>query len=138
MIETLSHKKIVLFDGICNMCNNFILFAIKRDKQDMLRFASLQSTIGQKLVAERHIDPLKIDSIILIEPGIAYYTKAIATLKIGQSFGGLWKILWIFEWIPSFITDSLYNFTAKHRYRWFGKKDSCMIPTAELKSKFLE
>ena len=138
MTETPLHKKIVLFDGMCNLCNNFILFAIKRDKYDMLRFTSLQSTMGQKLIAERHIDTSKTDSIIFIEPGIAYYTKAIAALKIGQSFGGFWKILCVFEWIPSFITDSIYDFTAKHRYRWFGKKDNCMIPTAELNSKFLE
>ena len=137
MTEISPYKKIVLFDGLCNLCNNFVLFAIKRDKQDTLRFASLQSTIGQKLVAQRHIDTSKIDSIILIEPGIAYYTKAIAAIKIGQSFGGFWKILWVFEWIPSFITDSIYDFIAKHRYRWFGKKDNCTIPTAELKCKFL-
>ncbi|MEE9361016.1 MAG: DCC1-like thiol-disulfide oxidoreductase family protein [Cellulophaga sp.] len=138
MTVTSSTKKIVLFDGVCNMCNSFVLFAIKRDKKDILRFTSLQSEIGQKLISERNIDTSKIDSILLIEPGVAYYTKAEAALKIGQTFGGLWKTTWILEQLPSIITNTIYDFIAKNRYRWFGKKESCMLPTPELIEKFLE
>ena len=131
-------KKIILFDGVCNLCNSSVLFIIKRDKKDRFRFAALQSEVGKKLARERNIDTSKIDSIILIEPHIAYYTQSTAVLKIGQSFGGLWRVLWIFEWIPSRIRNRFYDFIAKNRYRWYGKKDACMVPTPELKAKFLE
>ncbi|WP_405246560.1 thiol-disulfide oxidoreductase DCC family protein [Cellulophaga sp. Asnod2-G02] len=132
-----SHK-IVLFDGVCNLCNSSIHTIIKYDKKDEFRFASIQSEIGQKLAKERHIDTTLVDSIILIEPGIAYYTKSTAALLIGKSFGGLWSILAIFEWIPEKFRDTIYDYVANNRYKWYGKKDACMIPTAELKAKFLD
>ncbi|AIY14497.1 MULTISPECIES: thiol-disulfide oxidoreductase DCC family protein [Cellulophaga] len=132
-----SHK-IVLFDGVCNLCNTSIHTIIKYDKKDEFRFASLQSEIGQKLAKERHIDTTLVDSIILIEPGIAYYTKSTAALLIGKSFGGLWSLLTIFEWIPEKFRDSIYDYVANNRYKWYGKQDACMVPTAELKAKFIE
>ncbi|WP_158978428.1 thiol-disulfide oxidoreductase DCC family protein [Cellulophaga sp. L1A9] len=130
--------KIVLFDGVCNLCNSSIHTIIKYDKKDEFRFASLQSEIGQKLAKERHIDTTVVDSIILIEPGIAYYTKSTAALNIGKSFGGLWSLLSVLEWIPEKFRDTIYDYVAKNRYKWYGKQDACMIPTAELKAKFLE
>ncbi|SDF02562.1 thiol-disulfide oxidoreductase DCC family protein [Cellulophaga baltica] len=132
-----SHK-IVLFDGVCNLCNTSIHTIIKYDKKDEFRFASLQSEIGQKLAKERHIDTTLVDSIILIEPGIAYYTKSTAALLIGKSFGGLWSLLTIFEWIPEKFRDSIYDYVANNRYKWYGKQDVCMVPTTELKAKFIE
>ncbi|MFI8604268.1 thiol-disulfide oxidoreductase DCC family protein [Cellulophaga baltica] len=132
-----SHK-IVLFDGVCNLCNTSIHTIIKYDKKDEFRFASLQSEIGQKLAKERHIDTTLVDSIILIEPGIAYYTKSTAALLIGKSFGGLWSLLTIFEWVPEKFRDSIYDYVANNRYKWYGKQDACMVPTAELKAKFIE
>ena len=132
-----SHK-IVLFDGVCNLCNTSIHTIIKYDKKDEFRFASLQSEIGQKLAKERHIDTTLVDSIILIEPGIAYHTKSTAALLIGKSFGGLWSLLTIFEWIPEKFRDSIYDYVANNRYKWYGKQDACMVPTAELKAKFIE
>jgi len=131
-------KKIILFDGVCNLCSNAVQFIIKRDTNDSYRFAALQSEIGQKMVAERHIDAAQLDSIILIEPGVAYYTQSTAALKIGRSFGGFWSVLAIFEWIPEKIRNRIYDYIAKNRYSWYGKKEACMIPTPELKSKFLE
>jgi len=131
------NKKLILFDGVCNLCNGAIQFVIKRDKKDTFRYAALQSDIGLQLMQERGIDPSKMDSIILIEPGIAYFTKSDAALRIGQDFGGLWKILALFTWIPRSIRDGIYNIIAKNRYRWFGRKDACMIPTPELQAKFL-
>ncbi|MBA6316409.1 thiol-disulfide oxidoreductase DCC family protein [Cellulophaga baltica] len=130
--------KIVLFDGVCNLCNTSIHTIIKYDKKDEFRFASLQSEIGQKLAKERHIDTTLVDSIILIEPGIAYYTKSTAALLIGKSFGGLWSLLTIFEWVPEKFRDSIYDYVANNRYKWYGKQDACMVPTAELKAKFIE
>ena len=134
---TASDKKIILFDGICNLCNGAIQFVIKRDTKDTFRYATIQSNIGQKLLTERNIDSAKIDSIILIEPSVAYYIKSDAALKIGRSFGGGYALLSIFSWIPRVLRDGVYDLIAKNRYRWFGKKATCMIPTPELQSKFL-
>jgi predicted DCC family thiol-disulfide oxidoreductase YuxK len=134
---TTSAKKIILFDGICNLCNGAIQFIIKRDTKDTFRYAPIQSNIGQKLLTERNIDSAKIDSIILIEPSVAYYIKSDAALRIGRSFGGGYALLSIFSWIPRVLRDGVYDLIARNRYRWFGKKATCMIPTPELQSKFL-
>jgi|TARA_R110000764_G_scaffold219818_1_gene307605 predicted DCC family thiol-disulfide oxidoreductase YuxK len=130
-------KKIILFDGVCNLCNSSVQFVIKRDKKDVFRYAALQSEVGEQLVNQRHIDTSKVDSIILIEPGVAYYTKSDAALEIAQDLGGLWKLTAVFTWIPTSIRNSIYDFIAKNRYKWFGKQETCMIPTPELKAKFL-
>ncbi len=131
------NKKIILFDGVCNLCNRAIQFVIKNDRKDQFRFASLQSAIGNALVSARRIDTSRVDSMILIEPQVAYYTKSTAAIEIGKSFGGGWKLLALLEWIPPVIRDGIYDLVAKRRYRWFGKREECMIPTPELKEKFL-
>jgi predicted DCC family thiol-disulfide oxidoreductase YuxK len=131
-------KKIILFDGVCTLCNNTVQFIIKRDKKDVFRFAAIQSEIGQQFINERNIDTNKVDSIILIIPGVAYHVKSTAAIEIAYEFGGLWKGLKIFEHImPVSLRDGIYNIIALNRYKWFGKKDQCMIPTQELKAKFL-
>ena len=132
------HKKIILFDGICNLCNSAVQYIIKRDKNDEFRFATLQGEIGQQLINERTIDTSKLDSIILIEPGIAYYSKSTAALKISQSFGGFWKMAYVLKLIPRQLRDIVYDWIARNRYGWYGKKEKCMVPTPELKAKFLE
>jgi len=131
------NKKIILFDGVCNLCNGAVQFVIKRDKKDMFRYAALQSEIGEKLVKERGIDTAKMDSIILVDPGVAYYTKSDAALEIAKGFGGLWFLFQVFKWIPTSLRNFIYDIVARNRYRWFGKKDQCMIPTPELQAKFL-
>ena len=131
------NKKIVLFDGVCNLCNGVIQFVIKRDKKDVFRYAALQSDLGLQLTAEKGIDTSKVDSFILIEPGIAYYIKSDAALEIANDFGGLWKLLQVFKWIPASFRNVIYDFVARNRYKWFGRKDQCMIPTPELQAKFL-
>jgi len=132
------NKKIILFDGVCNLCNSAVQFVIKRDKNDEFRFATLQGEIGQQLINERNIDTSKVDSIILIEPGIAYYTKSTAALKIGTTFGGAWKLLNVLKLIPRQLRDIVYDLVAKYRYRWFGQKEECMVPTPAIKAKFLD
>ncbi|MGS2761317.1 thiol-disulfide oxidoreductase DCC family protein [Sinomicrobium sp. M5D2P9] len=133
------NKKIILFDGVCNLCNRSVQFVIKRDKKDIFRFASLQSSLGQKLLAERGIDPENTDSIIVIEPDVAYYTRSQAAIEIASEMGGGWPFLRVFEYIlPVSLRDGLYDFIARNRYKWYGKKDQCMIPAPELKAKFLE
>lgn len=130
-------KKIILFDGVCNLCNRTIQRIIKGDKKDIFRFAALQSEVGEKLIAERNIDTSKIDSIILIEPGIAYYVKSSAALKIGRHLKGYRTISRVLNLIPSGLRNIVYDFVARNRYKWYGKKDQCMIPTPELSAKFL-
>lgn len=132
-----NNKKIILFDGVCNLCNSSIQFVIKRDKKDIFRYAALQSEIGQKLTAERGIDTDDIDSIILIEPGVAYYSKSTAALEISKSIGGIYGLLSLLLWIPEGLRNLIYDFIARNRYKWYGKQEACMIPTPELKSKFL-
>ena len=130
-------KKIILFDGVCNLCNGVVQFVIKRDRKDTFRFAALQSEIGQQLTSERGIDISTVDSIILIEPNIAYYTKSDAALEIGKSLKGyrtLSSLLYVF---PKGIRNLVYDFVARNRYKWYGKKDACMIPTPDLQAKFL-
>ncbi|MCW5515336.1 thiol-disulfide oxidoreductase DCC family protein [Muriicola sp. Z0-33] len=132
------NKQLILFDGICNLCNNAVQYVIKRDKRNRFCFAPLQGSTGQQFIKERGIDTSKIDSIILVDPNVAYYVKSTAALKIGQQFGGGYRLLAVLEWIPSPFRDWIYDLVAKRRYRWFGKKDACMVPTPELKVKFMD
>lgn len=132
-----SGKKIILFDGVCNLCNGAVQFIIKRDGGDRFRFAALQSELGQELCRARHIDTTQIDSIILIDPGIAYYVKSDAALEIARELRGYGWMPWLLGWIPRGVRDAVYDLVARNRYRWFGKKDQCMIPTPELQKKFL-
>lgn len=132
----MTDKKIILFDGVCNLCNNSVTFVIKRDKKDKFRFAALQETAGQQLVEQYGIDTSKTDSIILIEHNKAYI-KSTAALRIARHLGGLYPLAYAFMIIPNFIRNWVYDYVARNRYKWYGKKESCMIPTPELRSKFL-
>ncbi len=131
-------KKIILFDGVCNFCDNSIKWIIKHDKKDKFRFASLQSEVGKKLISERGMDPEEMDSMVLIEPGVAYYKKSTAALEISKELSGGYSLLSNFSFLPEGFRDSIYNVIARNRYKWFGKKEECMIPSPELRSKFLE
>ena len=131
------NKKIILFDGVCNLCNSAVQFVIKYDKKDTFRFVALQSELGQEILAYIGIDAKNIDSIVLYEPGVAYYYKSSAAIQIAKNLGGFWHLGTIFRIIPMGIRNQLYDYIAKNRYKWYGKKESCMIPTPELKIKFL-
>lgn len=131
-------KKIILFDGVCNLCDSSVQFIIKHDKTDAFRFSALQSEVGMRLTSERGIDTDQVDSIVLIETGVAYYTKSDAALQIGYHLKGYSSISKILYLIPSGLRNIVYDLIARYRYAWFGKKDECMIPTAELKAKFLD
>lgn len=128
---------IVLFDGVCNLCNSTVQFIIKRDKHNQFKFSSLQSEYGQNFLKERNLDSSDFKSIILYEPEVAYYTKSKAALKIAQNLGFPYNLLSVFLMIPSFIRDWIYSLVSKYRYHLFGKKDSCMVPTPENKRKFI-
>jgi len=129
-------NKIVLFDGVCNFCNSSVQFIIRNDKTNSLKFASLQSEIGQRLITTYNLSK-ELDSVIFIENNQAYI-KSKAALKIANYFGGFWKIFQVFNIIPSFIRDFFYDIIANNRYKWFGKKDSCMLPSPEVRSRFLD
>lgn len=131
-------KKIILFDGVCNLCNSSVQYVIKHDKKDIFRFVSLQSELGQKIVKHIGINPIHIDSIVLYEPGISYYYKSTAALEIAKGLSGVITLATFFIILPTRIRDLIYDYVAKNRYKWYGKKETCMIPTPELKAKFLD
>lgn len=130
-------KNIILFDGICNLCNSAIQYVIKKDKNDVFRFVALQSELGQKITNHIGVDTSKIDSIILYEPGIAYYYKAQAAFKIISKLDGAVSFYSLLDILPNGINNIIYDYIAKNRYKWYGKKDQCMIPTPDLLAKFL-
>jgi len=135
-MRSTNNHKIILFDGVCNLCNSSVAFAIKRDKNDVFRFAALQSEIGKQLVSKFNIDTSKTDSIILIDDE-KYYEKSSAALRIAKYLSGGWPLLYGFIIVPKLIRNAFYDYIAKNRYRWYGRKESCMIPTPELQAKFL-
>ncbi|APZ47630.1 thiol-disulfide oxidoreductase [Polaribacter reichenbachii] len=138
MVDIPLNKKLILFDGVCNLCNNSVLKVIKYDKKNTFLFTALQSETGKKITKQLHIDTQKVDSIILYEPGISYDIKSTAALKVMNDFGGIWQLTQIGFLFPESFRNFIYDFIAKNRYKWFGKKESCMIPTKELKAKFLD
>ena len=135
MNKQLTHS-IILFDGVCNLCNGAVNFVIKRDPGNVFKFAPLQEKQGALLLKTHAIDIQKLDSIVLIENGNVY-TKSSAALRIARKMSNLWPLFFVLLIIPSFIRDGVYDFIAKNRYKWFGKKEQCMIPTLGLKEKFL-
>ncbi|MGM5471285.1 thiol-disulfide oxidoreductase DCC family protein [Flavobacteriaceae bacterium LMO-SS05] len=130
-------KQLVLFDGVCNLCNASVKYIIKHDKTDLFRFTPLQSEVGQHLIAKYHIDPSKTDSILLYSEKKGIYYKSTAALKIASHLGFPRSSMSIFLIIPPFIRNWVYDYIAKNRYKWYGKRESCMVPTPELQAKFL-
>lgn len=132
----IQNKKIILFDGVCNLCNGAVTFIIKRDKDDRFRYAALQSEVGRTLADKHGIDTSKTDSIVLIDDD-HHYTKSSAALGIARYLSGGYPLLYGLMILPTFLRDRMYDVIARNRYRWFGKRESCMVPTPELKAKFL-
>ena len=133
----MSEKYIILFDGICNFCNSSVNFIIERDIRNRFIFAPIQSESGKKLMNQFGLDAENLKTIILIE-GERYYTKTTAALRIAKELKGAWKLFYVFIIVPPFIRDIFYNMISKYRYRWFGKRETCRLPTPEEKEKFLE
>ena len=136
MTDTQKHSAIILFDGVCNFCNSSINFVIRHDKKNHFRFAPLQSETGKQLLQQFEAGELPLDSIVLIENN-KLYKQSTAVLKIAKQLGGAYRLLYGFVILPRFLRDAVYKYVAKNRYKWFGKKDSCMIPTKEIKEKFI-
>jgi predicted DCC family thiol-disulfide oxidoreductase YuxK len=129
-------KKIILFDGVCNFCNWSVQFVMDRDSQKQFYFASLQSDTGQALLERFGLKDADIDSVVFID-GDKAYVKSSAALKIAGQLDGWVKVMGIFRIIPSFLSDFVYDIIAANRYRWFGKREHCMIPTREQRAQFL-
>jgi predicted DCC family thiol-disulfide oxidoreductase YuxK len=132
-----NNEAVLLFDGVCNLCNSSVQFILKHEKNQNLTFAAIQSEAGKRRLAEHNINPIQTNSVILFKSG-QVYTQSDAILKITQFLSfpySLGKILFV---VPKSIRDFFYKKVARNRYRWFGKRDSCMIPTPQLKNRFLE
>jgi predicted DCC family thiol-disulfide oxidoreductase YuxK len=131
-----SEHPIILFDGVCNFCNGAINFVLKQDKKGVFRFAPLQSEVAQKLLQQYQLSKKEFDSFVLIDNG-KVYKKSAASLRVMNKLPWYWKEAQILRIIPTAFRDAIYDFIAKNRYKWFGKKEQCMIPTPEIRSRFL-
>jgi predicted DCC family thiol-disulfide oxidoreductase YuxK len=134
---TMDNRPVVLFDGVCNLCNRLVQFIIKKDKKKQFLFASLQGKTGQDVLKKFSLPANDLNSFVLLEEN-RIYTKSTAGLKMLKKLGGGWQLLYAFIIVPKFIRNGIYNWIASNRYKWYGKKDACMIPTAELKERFLD
>ena len=128
---------VILFDGICNFCNGAVNFIIKQDKKGTFKFAPLQSIQGQQLLQGHNLPANSFNSFILIEKG-KVYQKSTAALKLYNHLPWYWKWTQLFWIVPQFLRDAVYTLIANNRYKWFGKKDQCMIPTPAIRSRFLD
>jgi predicted DCC family thiol-disulfide oxidoreductase YuxK len=133
----ISQRPIIYFDGICNLCNKSVQFVIKRDKKKQFLFAPLQGKNGKKFLDKYDLVPGDFNSFILAE-GDKVYAKSTAALRVAKKLSGGWKLLYGLMIFPRFIRNAVYNIIAKNRYKWFGKRNECMIPTPELKERFLD
>ena len=128
---------LILFDGVCNLCTVSVQFVLKRDSKKLFRFASLQSPLGQQVLKESGLSTEELKSFMLVEQGKVYF-KSTAFLRVTLHLSGLWPVLSVFRIVPRFIRDAVYDFVARHRYQWFGKKETCWLPPDdEWKERFL-
>lgn len=136
-MKDIDNRPIILFDGVCNFCNYWVNFALKRDKKGTLLFTSLQGETAKTLLPRYQIDTTTLTSVIFIDGG-KVYTQSSAALRICRYLRGGWPFFYGFIIIPRFLRNAVYNLIARNRYRWFGKKDSCMLPQPELRRQFLD
>lgn len=130
------NKQLILFDGVCNFCDQTIQKVIKADTKNVFVFASLQSDFGQQILQYLGVNK-QTDSIVLYQPGVAYYVESDAVIHIAKKLSGWCPLIQIGQILPKPIRNHIYKYVAKNRYKWYGKKDECMIPSAETRSKFL-
>ncbi len=135
--ELPQNKKIIVFDGECNLCDSSVQFILKRDQKDVFRFVSLQSDLGKALLHELQISSQNIDSIVVLLPPTSYVTKSKAILHIAKTLGYPYAFFGVFNLVPTFLLDKLYEYIARRRTQWFGKKQNCSLHTNPLNHKFL-
>jgi predicted DCC family thiol-disulfide oxidoreductase YuxK len=127
---------VILFDGVCNLCSGFVQVMIRIDKKGQFKFASIQSDYGQKALQKFKLPTEEISTVVMVDRE-RVYTHADVALQIALRLGGLWRLFAVFYLIPRPLRNLIYNWVARNRYRWFGQKESCMIPTPELKNRFV-
>ncbi len=130
-------EPIILFDGVCNLCNGVVHFIIKRDKNKLIRYAALQSETGQQLLLQSGLTWKEMQSFIFLESG-KVYTRSTAALKVCRHLNAIWPLCYGFIIVPRFIRDGIYNWIAGNRYKWFGKREQCMVPYPEITARFLD
>lgn len=130
-------KPVILFDGYCNLCSGSVVFILKREPKDIFRFASLQSDYAAGLIDRLGIRDEAPDSIILVEKDRVYY-RSRAALRIARRLRRLWPLIYVLVIVPPFIRNPIYDWIAKNRYRWFGKRNTCFVPPKDLSYKFLQ
>lgn len=133
----MNSEKIILFDGVCNLCNSTVQKVIENDAKNQFKFASLQSEFGQKFLEKNKLSKDEFNSMILVD-GEKFYTRSDAALRIGKELKGLYKLSGLLFAFPKFIRNPVYDFVSRNRYKWFGKQESCWLPTPELKEKFIQ
>lgn len=132
----MNEQPVILFDGICNFCNGAVNFVIKRDRKARIHFAPLQSATGRKLLEQYNLPVDDMQSFIFIEHGKAY-DRSTAALRVCRYLKGLWPLCYGAIIVPRFIRDGIYKWIARNRYKWFGQKQECMVPTPDVKARFL-
>ncbi len=132
-----STHPILLYDGVCNFCNKTVQFIIQHDKKGLIHFASLQSTFGQQKTKEAQLPTQDLKSLLFIDKG-QIYSRSSGALRISKYLNGAWKLLYVFIIIPKPFRDIIYNFIAKNRYKWFGKTEECILPSPDIRSRFLQ
>ncbi|MCW5898780.1 MAG: thiol-disulfide oxidoreductase DCC family protein [Flavobacteriales bacterium] len=130
-------ERIVLFDGVCDLCNGFVQFIIERDPKARFHFGTLQSAEAKSFLEGGTIDPRDPDTVIYRRKG-RLLTRSSAALNVLRDLSGAWPLMYAFIIVPPFLRDAVYRWVAKNRYKWFGKRDSCMIPTPDMRSRFLD
>ncbi len=128
---------VIIFDGVCNLCNKSVQFILKRDRKKQFRFTTLQGKTAQSLLYKSGLTTDELNSFILVEKG-KIYTRSTGALRLCRKLSGAWPLLYAFMIVPRFIRDAVYKWIARNRYKWFGKKETCMIPDASIKSRFLD
>ena len=130
-------QPVILFDGVCNFCNAIINFIIRQDKKRIFLYATLQSNAGKRILEESKFPTDIFESFLLLDKG-KLYSKSAASLRLYNYLPWYWKWTQLFWIFPKFIRDWVYDIIAKNRYKWFGKREECMVPSSELKERFLE
>jgi predicted DCC family thiol-disulfide oxidoreductase YuxK len=131
-----SATSVILFDGVCNYCNSMVNFVIRQDRKKVFRFAPLQSAAGAAVLAQWGLPTGKLDSFVLVDEG-KVYTRSTAALRVVQKLSPPWRWLGVFSLIPAAVRDGVYNVIARNRYRWFGQRDACMLPSPDVRNRFL-
>jgi len=129
-------KKIILFDGVCNLCNRSVQFILRRDKKNQFVFGSLQGQTGRELLTEFNMPVTALHTFVLVENG-KVYLRSTAALRVLRYLGGGWQLFYAFMVVPRFVRDGIYNLISRNRYKWFGKNESCMIPDTKWEPRFL-